>query len=107
MLGVLCFLQEVLGSHLAGIPVRKPAHNAPTVTHLLTRAHINTKAAKMALYGFLVSAPLSHYLVGLLQRVFAGRTGKMAKLVQIIASNLLVAPIQTTGKSYLKYHLLH
>ncbi|KAF8739359.1 hypothetical protein AX14_009927 [Amanita brunnescens Koide BX004] len=95
--GVLCFLQEVLGSHFAGVPVRKSAHNESAVTHLLARGHINAKAAKMALYGFLVSAPLSHYLVGLLQRVFAGKTGKGAKLAQILASNLLVAPVQTAA----------
>jgi len=92
---VLFFLQEVLGSHLAKVPVHKPAHNASIVTHLLARAHISTKAAKMALYGLLVSAPLSHYLVGLLQRVFAGKTGKGARLAQIVSSNLFVIPIQT------------
>ncbi|KAF8634459.1 hypothetical protein AX15_000902 [Amanita polypyramis BW_CC] len=94
---VLCFLQEVLGSNLAGIPVRKPAYNAPFITQLLARAHVNSKAVKMFIYGLLVSAPLSHYLLGLLQRAFAGRTGKGAKIAQILASNLLVAPIQTTA----------
>ncbi|KAK2461654.1 hypothetical protein APHAL10511_006117 [Amanita phalloides] len=94
--GILCFLQEVLGSNLAGVPVRKSAQDAPFVARLLARTHITSKALKMALYGFLVSAPLSHYLVGLLQRVFAGKTGKGVRLTQILASNLLVAPIQTT-----------
>jgi len=76
---VLCFLQEIVGSHLAGVPVRKPAQNAPFIGHLLARGHIKVKAAKMALYGFLVSAPLSHYLIGLLQRAFAGKAGKGCK----------------------------
>ncbi|KAF8640634.1 hypothetical protein AX17_000291 [Amanita inopinata Kibby_2008] len=93
----LCFLQEVLGSSLAGVPVHKPTHNASVVTQILSRAHVNTKALKMALYGFLVSAPLSHYLIGFLQRTFAGKTGKGARIAQILASNLLVAPIQTTA----------
>jgi len=94
---VLCFLQEIVGSHLAGVPVRKPAQNAPFIGHLLARGHIKVKAAKMALYGFLVSAPLSHYLIGLLQRAFAGKAGKGARLGQILATNLLVTPIQTSA----------
>jgi peroxisomal membrane protein 2 len=94
---VLCFLQEVLGSNFAGVPVKKPARNAPLVAHILARGHIDVKAVKMALYGFFVAAPLGHYLVGTLQRVFAGRTGTGARIGQILASNLLIAPIQTTA----------
>lgn len=45
----------------------------------------------------MVSAPISHFLVGLLQKAFAGKTGTGAKIGQIVASNLLVAPIQTTA----------
>lgn len=55
------------------------------------------RAVKMAIYGFCVSAPLSHFLVGQLQKAFAGKTGLKAKLTQLIANNLLVAPIQTSG----------
>ncbi|KAM6498423.1 hypothetical protein JOM56_006371 [Amanita muscaria] len=95
--GFLCFLQEVLGNHFAGVPIRKPPYNAPFTTQLLARSHVNVKSAKMALYGFLVSAPMSHYLIGLLQRAFAGKTSKGARLAQILASNLLVAPIQTSA----------
>jgi peroxisomal membrane protein 2 len=36
-------------------------------------------------------------LVGALQRAFAGKTSGKAKLAQILASNLIVAPIQTVG----------
>ncbi|PFH54796.1 hypothetical protein AMATHDRAFT_134933 [Amanita thiersii Skay4041] len=92
---VLCFLQEVLGSNLAGIPARKTT-NAPFIVNALTRTHVNLKALKMALYGFLVSAPLSHYLVGLLQRAFSGKQGKGARIAQILAHNLLVSPIQAS-----------
>ncbi|KAH9984174.1 hypothetical protein BJV77DRAFT_1039189 [Russula vinacea] len=92
--GTLCFLQEVLGSHLAGVPVRQPA-DAPLYSHVLARAKVSTRAVKVALYGFLVSAPLSHALVGELQRAFAGKTGRTARLGQIFASNLIVSPIQT------------
>jgi len=52
----------------------------------------------MAVYGFLVSAPLSHFLIGLLQKAFAGKTSPQAKIGQILASNLLISPIQATGK---------
>lgn len=50
----------------------------------------------MALYGFFISAPLSHYLVSGLQRAFRGRTTPLWKLAQIIASNLVVTPIQNS-----------
>jgi len=93
----LCFLQEVLGSNLAGVPVKKPAKDAPVIAHLLARSHVDIKAVKMAVYGFLVSAPIGHYLVGALQKAFAGKTGAGAKIGQILASNLLVAPIQTVA----------
>ena len=33
----------------------------------------------------------------MLQRAFAGKTGARAKLGQILASNLLVAPVQASG----------
>ncbi|KAJ6509403.1 hypothetical protein C8R47DRAFT_1098570 [Mycena vitilis] len=93
----LCFMQEVLGSHIAHMPVKKPAPDAPVLLHLLARSHIDLRAVKMAIYGFLVSAPISHFLVGLLQKAFAGKTGTGAKVAQILASNLLIAPIQTTA----------
>lgn len=96
--GTLCFLQEVLGSHLASVSVRKPAKDAPVYSHVLACAKVDARALKMALYGFVVSAPLSHVLVGELQKAFAGRTGRAAKLGQVIASNLIVSPIQTFCK---------
>jgi len=49
----------------------------------------------MGAYGAFVAAPLSHYLVGFLQNVFAGKTSATAKVAQILASNIFVAPIQT------------
>jgi peroxisomal membrane protein 2 len=64
----------------------------------LARGHVDIKALKMALYGFLISAPLGHFLVGALQKAFAGKTGTSAKIAQIFANNLLVAPIQVAGK---------
>lgn len=95
--GAFSFLQEVIGSNVAGIaPVRVPKDASP-VTKALARARIDSKALKMAVYGFFVSAPLGHFLVGLLQKAFAGKTGLKARLGQLLASNLLVAPIQTTG----------
>jgi len=52
------------------------------------------RAVKIALYGLLVSGPLSHVLVGGLQKAFAGKTGRASKLGQIFASNLIISPIQ-------------
>ncbi|KAH9984655.1 hypothetical protein BJV74DRAFT_848071 [Russula compacta] len=93
--GTLCFLQEVLGSHLASVPVRQPAKDAPLYSHVLARVKVDARAVKMAIYGLLVSAPLSHVLIGELQKAFAGKTGRAAKLGQVVASNLIVSPIQT------------
>lgn len=93
--GILCFLQEILGSTLAGAPVQRPAKDAPYVLHALARLHVDVKALKMALYGFLVSAPLSHNLTGALQKAFLGKTGAAARIGQILANSLLIAPVTT------------
>ncbi|RXW19515.1 hypothetical protein EST38_g6334 [Candolleomyces aberdarensis] len=94
--GILCFLQEILGSKLAGVPIRAAKDSSPIV-HALAAVSIDVKAFKMGLYGFLVSAPLSHYLVSQLQKAFAGKTSPAAKASQILANNLLVAPVQTAA----------
>ncbi|TFK36847.1 hypothetical protein BDQ12DRAFT_685975 [Crucibulum laeve] len=93
----LCFLQEVVGSNLAGTPARQLSKDHSPVVRALAKAHVDTKAIKMALYGFLVSAPLSHFLVGALQRAFAGKTSAGAKIAQIVANSLLISPIQTSA----------
>ncbi|KIK70847.1 hypothetical protein GYMLUDRAFT_32916 [Collybiopsis luxurians FD-317 M1] len=95
----LCFLQEVLGSNLAGLPAQKLPKNYPFYYKLLANYHIDSRALKMAIYGFLISAPLGHFLVGALQKAFAGKTGTRAKIAQILTSNLLVSPI--TASAYL------
>lgn len=51
----------------------------------------------MAAYGSLISAPLNHVLVGLLQKMFAGKTSTKDRVLQLLAGNLFVAPIQATG----------
>lgn len=97
LLALLCFLQEVLGSNLAGLPARKVPKESPFFYKLLENGHIDSRALKMALYGFLVSAPLGHFLVGTLQKAFAGRTDTRAKIAQIVTSNLLISPVQASG----------
>jgi len=92
--GVLGFLQEVLARHLAGVPSRKVHPSAGPLEHLFAASKVNAKAIKMALFGFLVSAPLGHAMVKAMHRVFAGRTGPAAKLGMLAASLLVVAPIQ-------------
>ncbi|KLO13920.1 hypothetical protein SCHPADRAFT_873297 [Schizopora paradoxa] len=93
--GTLCFIQEILASHLAREPRPAPPKDAPILEHVLTAAKVDSKALKMGIYGSCVSAPLGHYLVGRLQSAFAGKTGTGAKIAQILCSNLLVAPVQT------------
>ena len=96
----LCFLQEVLSSHLAGIPARRqPSRDAPIYSHVLASTRVTMRAVKIALYGLLVSGPLSHILVGELQKAFAGKTGRASKFGQIFASNLIISPIQAFCKA--------
>ncbi|KAK3374861.1 hypothetical protein B0H63DRAFT_257631 [Podospora didyma] len=58
--------------------------------------YFTSRVPKMAAYGALVSAPLGHFLIWLLQKSFKGRTSLKAKILQILVSNLLIAPIQNT-----------
>lgn len=90
--------QEVLATHFAGVPARKVPKDAPLYAHALARAKIESKAPKMTLYGMLVSAPIGHVLVGVTQRLFAGKTGLSAKIGQLLVANLVVAPIQIAGE---------
>jgi len=82
---------------MARTPVKRTPKNAPVIDKALAAARVDDVAAKMAVYGFAVSAPLSHVLVSTLQRVFAGKTSPAAKIGQILASNLINAPIQTVA----------
>lgn len=95
--GFLSFLQEVISNHIAGVPVTA-SRNAPAYEHALAAAKINSRAAKMAAYGAFISAPMNHVLVGALQKIFAGRTSGRAKLMQLLVSNVFIAPIQVAGK---------
>lgn len=54
--------------------------------------YFTTRIPKMALYGALISAPLGHVMISILQKMFAGRTSLRAKIFQIIVSNLIVSP---------------
>ncbi|KAK1147136.1 hypothetical protein N8T08_001875 [Aspergillus melleus] len=79
--GVLSGLQEILASWIAH-DVSKHGH------------YFSARVPKMLLYGMFISAPLGHFLVGILQKIFAGRTSLKAKVLQILVSNLVVSPIQ-------------
>jgi peroxisomal membrane protein 2 len=88
-------------------PIRTKAYTSATlgaVSELLasvlagekdpvTGSYYSSRVPKMALYGFFISAPLSHYLILGLQKAFRGKTGVLWKLAQIVASNLVVTPI--------------
>ena len=75
--GTLSALQEVLASWIAK-DVSSHGH------------YINSRVPKMAVYGAFISAPLGHFLISILQRVFKGRTSLSAKIMQILVSNLIV-----------------
>jgi len=80
---------------LAGVPIVKLPKDAPATAHILAAARIDLKSVKMGVYGAFISAPMSHYLVGALQKAFAGKTSATAKVAHILANNILIAPIQT------------
>jgi len=92
--GVLCFIQEVLANHLAGVPFPVPP-DAKFHTRVLAALKLDIKAVKMAVYGFFVSAPLNHYLNGVVERIFAGHTSRKAKFGRLLAFSFFVAPITT------------
>ncbi|OTB07227.1 hypothetical protein M426DRAFT_53988 [Hypoxylon sp. CI-4A] len=58
--------------------------------------YFTARVPKMAAYGALVSAPLGHFLIWCLQKAFKGRTSLRSKILQILVSNLIVAPIQNS-----------
>jgi len=58
--------------------------------------YFTSRVPKMAVYGAFISAPLGHILISILQKLFAGRTSLKAKILQILVSNLVIAPIQNT-----------
>lgn len=75
--GALFGIQELLASWIA--------HDRSKHGH-----YLNSRIPKMSLYGAFISAPLGHLLVGILQKIFAGRTSLKAKVLQILVSNLVV-----------------
>ncbi|KAJ5356836.1 Mpv17/PMP22 [Penicillium concentricum] len=81
--GVLSGLQELLASWIAH-DVGKHGH------------YFSSRIPKMSLYGMFISAPLGHFLIGILQKIFAGRTSLKAKILQILVSNLIISPIQNS-----------
>ncbi|KAJ5940294.1 hypothetical protein N7516_000462 [Penicillium verrucosum] len=56
----------------------------------------NPLRTKMLTSGVLSAPPLGHVLVGILQKIFAGRTSLKAKILQILVSNLIISPIQNS-----------
>lgn len=61
-----------------------------------TGSYVSSRVPKMALYGFFISAPLSHYLILALQKAFRGKQGVLYKILQILASNLIISPIMSS-----------
>ena len=90
----------MLANHIAGVPVYAPK-DAPAPRRVFAAAKIDIRALKIAAYGFLISAPMGHILVGALQKAFAGKTSSKAKIGQLLANNLVIAPIQTFGACWL------
>ena len=79
--GTLAGLQEVLASWLAK-DRNKHGH------------YFTSRVPKMAAYGALVSAPMGHFLIFLLQKTFRNRTSLKSKIMQILISNLIVSHLR-------------
>lgn len=60
----------------------------------------------MAIYGFFISAPLNHTLVGQLQKAFSGKEGFKYKVAQLAANSLLVSPVTVSGELRLSRHFV-
>ncbi|TVY17194.1 PXMP2/4 family protein 3 [Lachnellula arida] len=81
--GTLSGLQELLASWIA--KDRNKNGN-----------YFTARVPKMAAYGAFISAPLGHVLISILQKLFQGRTSLKMKILQILVSNLVIAPIQNS-----------
>lgn len=81
--GMLSALQEILASWIAKDRSK-------------SGYYFTSRVPKMAAYGAFISAPLGHILISILQKLFQGRTSLKAKILQIIVSNLIIAPIQNS-----------
>ncbi|KAH8921786.1 hypothetical protein BT69DRAFT_1312775 [Atractiella rhizophila] len=83
-------LQEVIAGQITGAKVSfKPSGNPA-----LDVVQANQRALKMGAYGFFVSAPLGHTLLGVLTKLFEGKTSAKARIAQILCSNIFISPIQ-------------
>jgi peroxisomal membrane protein 2 len=92
--GVLNFISEVLVRHFAGAPSKPLRKNASAWKRFLVWSKINAKAVKLALYGSLIAAPMSHFFVTTMHKAFAGRLRNGVQWHMIGTSMLLIAPIQ-------------
>ena len=54
--------------------------------------YLTSRIPKMAAFGALVSAPMGHFLIWVMMKVFRGRTSLRAKIAQILVSNFIVRP---------------
>ncbi|PHH51003.1 Peroxisomal membrane protein PMP22 [Ceratocystis fimbriata CBS 114723] len=81
--GTLAGLQEILASWLAK-DRNKHGH------------YFTSRIPKMAVYGALISAPVGHFMMWLLQRLFRGSVSLRSKVWQILISNTVIAPIQNS-----------
>lgn len=76
--GSLAAMQELLASWIARDKSKHGHFFSPRVP-------------KMALYGAFVSAPMGHFMIKILQKLFQHRTSLGAKILQILFSNLIVS----------------
>ncbi|KAI7904900.1 uncharacterized protein BX663DRAFT_503960 [Cokeromyces recurvatus] len=91
-------------SHLATSPLKTKAYTSGVLSGLqeliaqkLSGAKkVDKRVIQMAAYGFFISGPLNHCLYELMNKIFAGKTGKGVKIGQLLFSNLVISPIMNS-----------
>ncbi|KOS20829.1 PXMP2/4 family protein 3 [Escovopsis weberi] len=58
--------------------------------------YFTSRVPKMVAYGALISGPMGHFMIWLLQRMFRNHVSLRSKILQIVVSNLVIAPIQNS-----------
>ncbi|KAI9483720.1 MAG: hypothetical protein EXX96DRAFT_500090 [Benjaminiella poitrasii] len=76
--GLLSGLQELTAQKLSGVK------------------KVDKRVIQMAAYGLLISGPLNHFLYEIMNKIFAGKTGKGVKIGQLLFSNLVISPVMNS-----------
>ncbi|MCH0629954.1 Mpv17/PMP22 family protein [Kocuria palustris] len=83
--GILGALNEIIASVVTGDVPEITLFGDVKVKNLLTK-----KTIGLAIYGFCLLTPISHYMYGIINEIFAGPPSTLKKVLQILTSLLTV-----------------